>query len=58
MDLKARLEFPARTDLLTGLVNRWEIMARLEPEKRRSERCQKNFSILIGDRDRFAMVAD
>jgi len=58
MDLKARLEFSARTDLLTGLANRWEIMARLESEKSRSERYQKNFSILIGDLDRFKEIND
>lgn len=58
MDLKARLEFSARTDLLTGLANRWEIMARLESEKSRSERYKKNFSILIGDLDHFKGIND
>jgi diguanylate cyclase (GGDEF)-like protein len=58
MDLKARLEFSARTDLLTGLANRWEIMARLESEKSRSERHKKNFSILISDLDRFKEIND
>ncbi|GFE60148.1 diguanylate cyclase [Geobacter sp. AOG2] len=58
MDLKARLEFSARTDLLTGIANRWEIMARLESEKSRSERYKKNFSILIGDLDHFKEIND
>jgi len=58
MDLKARLEFSARTDLLTGLANRWEIMARLESEKSRSERHKKNFSILISDLDHFKVIND
>jgi len=58
MDLKARLEFSARTDLLTGLANRWEIMARLESEKSRSERYKKNFSILISDLDHFKEIND
>ncbi|MDR3580803.1 MAG: diguanylate cyclase [Oryzomonas sp.] len=58
MDLKARLEFSARTDLLTGLANRWEIMARLESEKSRSERHKKNFSILISDLDLFKEIND
>lgn len=58
MDLNAKLEFSARTDLLTGLANRWEIMARLESEKSRSERYHKNFSILICDLDHFKDIND
>lgn len=58
MDLNARLEFSARTDLLTGLANRWEIMARLESEKSRSERYHKKFSILICDLDHFKGIND
>ena len=58
MDLKARLEVSARTDLLTGLVNRWEIMARLEAEKSRAERHGHDFSVLIGDLDHFKEIND
>ncbi|QEM69298.1 GGDEF domain-containing protein [Geobacter sp. FeAm09] len=58
MELNARLEFSARTDLLTGLANRWEIMARLESEKSRSERYHKHFSILLCDLDHFKAIND
>jgi diguanylate cyclase (GGDEF)-like protein len=58
MDLKSRLEFSARTDLLTGLANRWEIMARLESEKSRSERYHQRFSIMISDLDHFKEIND
>jgi diguanylate cyclase (GGDEF)-like protein len=58
MDFKARLEITARTDLLTGLANRWEIMARLEAEQSRSERHDAPFSLLICDVDYFKDVND
>lgn len=58
MELKSRLELMARTDLLTGLSNRWDMVARLEAEKSRSERHGKPFSILIADIDHFKQVND
>ncbi|MDD2851270.1 MAG: diguanylate cyclase [Desulfuromonadaceae bacterium] len=58
MDFKARLEVVARTDLLTGLSNRWEIMARLEAEQSRSNRYGTTFSLLICDLDFFKEIND
>ncbi len=58
MDFKARLEIVARTDLLTGLSNRWEIMARLEAEQSRAKRYGTTFSLLICDLDYFKAIND
>lgn len=58
MDYKSRLELMARTDLLTGLANRWEMSSRLDAEKSRSERHGTVFSILLGDLDHFKNVND
>lgn len=58
MELKARVELIARTDLLTGLANRWETMARLEAEKSRSERYGTLFSVLMADIDFFKGIND
>ena len=58
MDFKARLEIVARTDLLTGLANRWEIMARLESEQSRTKRYGTTFSLLICDLDYFKEIND
>lgn len=58
MELKARMELIARTDLLTGLANRWETMARLEAEKSRSERYGTLFSVLMADIDFFKRIND
>ena len=58
MEYKTRLELMARTDLLTGLANRWEMMARLESEKSRAERHGTTFSVLVGDIDHFKAVND
>lgn len=58
MELKSQQELLARTDLLTGLANRWEMAARLEEEKSRAERHGKTFSILIADIDHFKKVND
>ena len=55
---KVELEYMARTDLLTGLANRWEMATRLDAEKSRSERHGKIFSMLIADIDHFKRVND
>ena len=58
MDLKARLEVTASTDLLTGLANRWKIMEQLQSEHSRAERHGGSFSVLIADLDHFKIVND
>lgn len=58
MDIMARLEITARTDLLTGLPNRWEIMSRLHAEAGRSDRHGTDFSILLADLDHFKILND
>jgi diguanylate cyclase (GGDEF)-like protein len=57
-DLNLRLEVLARTDLLTGLANRWEMASRLEAERCRMERHGPAFSIILGDIDHFKTVND
>lgn len=57
-DLNLRLEVLARTDLLTGLANRWETTSRLEAERCRMERHGPVFSIILGDVDHFKEVND
>lgn len=58
MQLNSRLELMARTDLLTGLANRWEMVARLEAEKSRYERYGTPFSVLLADIDHFKLIND
>lgn len=58
MELNSRLEMMARTDLLTGLANRWEMTTRIEEEMSRVARHRKTFSILLIDIDRFKEVND
>ncbi|BBA70063.1 diguanylate cyclase [Geobacter sulfurreducens] len=57
-ELNARLELMARTDLLTGLANHWEMVMRLAAEQSRSERNGKVFSIVLADIDHFKKVND
>lgn len=48
----------ARTDFLTGLPNRLEIMARVQAELERSERSRRPVSLLMLDLDHFKAVND
>ncbi len=57
-ELNLRLEVLARTDLLTGLANRWEMASRLEVERSLLERHGTVFSIIMGDVDHFKEVND
>lgn len=57
-DLNEQLERMARTDLLTGLANRWEIASRLETERSRMERYGSVFSLILGDVDHFKAIND
>ncbi|GAB6037934.1 diguanylate cyclase [Fundidesulfovibrio butyratiphilus] len=57
-DLNSRLELMARTDLLTGLPNRWEMNNRLEIERSRAERHNAPFSLVLGDMDHFKLIND
>lgn len=57
-EMMGQLEISAKTDLLTGLPNRWEIMSRLQSESGRSERHGKVFSLLLADLDHFKMIND
>ncbi len=57
-DLNLRLELMVRTDVLTGLANRLEMLNQLEVEQKRSERHQKTFSLILGDIDHFKLVND
>ncbi|QOX79175.1 GGDEF domain-containing protein [Trichlorobacter lovleyi] len=57
-DLNMRLEVMVRTDILTGLANRMEMLNQLEIEQKRSERHNKTFSLILGDLDLFKQVND
>jgi diguanylate cyclase (GGDEF)-like protein len=57
-DFTQRLELLARTDLLTGLANRWEMTSRLEIEESRIRRHGSAFSMILGDIDHFKDVND
>ncbi len=57
-DLNMRLELMVRTDILTGLANRLEMLNQLEIEQKRSERHNKNFSLILGDLDHFKQIND
>lgn len=57
-DLNMRLELMVRTDVLTGLANRLEMLNQLEVEQKRSERHQKTFCLILGDLDLFKLVND
>lgn len=52
------LQSAARTDHLTGIANRWEIMDRFNAEKGRAERHSTPLSIIIADIDHFKNVND
>lgn len=57
-DLNMRLELMVRTDILTGLANRMEMLSQLEIEQKRSERHNKTFSLILGDLDHFKQIND
>jgi diguanylate cyclase (GGDEF)-like protein/putative nucleotidyltransferase with HDIG domain len=57
-DLVERLNRAARTDALTGLLNRRAFDEHLEQELARARRTQRPFVILLGDLDRFKEIND
>jgi diguanylate cyclase (GGDEF)-like protein len=57
-DLVERLGQAARTDALTGLLNRRAFDEHLEQEIARAERTQRPFTVLLGDLDRFKEIND
>ncbi|HWF35742.1 MAG TPA: diguanylate cyclase [Solirubrobacteraceae bacterium] len=57
-ELVERLGQAARTDALTGLLNRRAFDERLEQEIARAERTQRPFAVLLGDLDRFKEIND
>ncbi len=57
-DLNMRLELMVRTDIMTGLANRMEMLNQLAIEQKRSERHGKVFSLLLGDLDFFKQIND
>lgn len=57
-DLNTRLELLARTDLLTGLANRWEMANRLRVEQNRLERHGSIFTLILADIDLFKTIND
>jgi diguanylate cyclase (GGDEF)-like protein len=58
-EVSLRLEYMARTDSLTGLPNRRDMVERLEAEHRRLERYSSSrFSLILFDVDDFKLVND
>lgn len=58
LDLQQSLRFAATHDLLTGLLNRAEILASLERELSRSGREDKPAGIILADLDHFKEIND
>lgn len=58
IDLEQRIMRLARTDYLTGLLNRRAFMERLESENSRAQRENKPLSLIVMDIDHFKMVND
>ena len=57
-ELLEEVQARARTDELTGLANRREVMRRLEEELERSRRYDRSLSVALLDLDRFKKVND
>lgn len=57
-DLNEKLDFSARTDLLTGLFNRRHVTEKLENEFDRFQRTGHKFSIILTDIDCFKQIND
>jgi len=53
-----KLEGMSRTDPVTGLSNRRDMLERLEEEKIRFERNRRPFALLMADLDRFKIIND
>lgn len=53
-----KLEGLVRTDPLTGLPNRRDILERIEEEKVRFERSRRPFALIMADLDRFKIIND
>ncbi len=56
--LMRRLDDAARTDVLTGLLNRRGIFERVEHELARTARHERPLTVLVGDLDRFKALND
>ncbi len=52
------LEYLARTDSLTGLSNRMDILDKIQYEAIRCERTHRSFCLILGDIDRFKAIND
>ena len=57
-DATKKLEELARTDPLTGLLNRRGLMEMMEYEIKRAKRSGKRFSVIMGDIDHFKEIND
>jgi diguanylate cyclase len=57
-DLNIKFERVARTDMLTGLSSRWDLVEKMEVEKSRAERHDMVFSLILADIDYFKAIND
>ncbi len=57
-ELNSLLSMDARTDYLTGLSNRRDMLERLDVEISRARRYGDSFSVIVADIDRFKLIND
>jgi diguanylate cyclase (GGDEF)-like protein len=58
IEAQKRMEELARTDDLTGLPNRHDMLERLDEERIRFERNRRPFAVVMADLDRFKVIND
>jgi len=58
VEMSRSLELTTRIDVMTGLMNRRDILGKIEQEFSRAHRHQRTFSIIIADMDNFKRVND
>lgn len=58
LEMKKKLELTARTDPLTGLLNRRALYEFIDHEVKRTKRSKKGFSIILADIDNFKHIND
>jgi diguanylate cyclase (GGDEF)-like protein len=56
--VQKKLEGQSRTDVVTGLPNRRDMLERIEEERIRFERNRKPFALVMADLDRFKIIND
>jgi diguanylate cyclase (GGDEF)-like protein len=58
VEMSRSLDLSTRIDVMTGLVNRRDILGKIEQEFSRAQRHQRTFSVILADIDDFRLVND